>query len=198
MRALVATVVPCESRVIAARSMSWAAPSSRKPAMTACAGFAGVDATLYRTMRSSASSNAKKSVKVPPTSTPIIQAIRHTPLRRSWRARAARSIDTGLSYGCLAQACVCATMPRGGTMSWVGQSIERVEDAALLTGRGRYIDDLAVPPGCLHAAVLRSPHPHALIRSIDVSAAMGAKGVAAVVTGADVTKLGAPLLAGVK
>ena len=53
-------------------------------------------------------------------------------------------------------------------MAWVGQSIERVEDAALLTGRGRYIDDLPVSPGTLHAAVLRSPHPHALIRSIDV------------------------------
>ena len=77
-------------------------------------------------------------------------------------------------------------------MNWVGQSIERVEDAALLTGRGRYIDDLAVPPGCLHAAVLRSPHPHALIRSIDVSAAQAAKGVAAVVAGAEVTRLGAP------
>src|SRR5436305_8417265 len=149
-------------------------------------------------MRSSVSSNAKKSVKVPPTSTPIIQAIPHTPLRRSWSARRARSIDARLSYGCLAQAGVCATMRRGGTMSWVGQSIERVEDAALLTGRGRYIDDLPVPPGCLHAAVLRSPHPHAVIRSIDVSAAKRARGVAAVITGADVTKLGAPLLAGVK
>ncbi len=42
--------------------------------------------------------------------------------------------------------------------TWVGQSIERVEDAALLTGRGRYIDDLGVPPGTLHAAILRSPH----------------------------------------
>ena len=90
-------------------------------------------------------------------------------------------------------------MPNAATpRSWVGQSIERVEDAALLTGRGRYIDDIAVPPGCLHAAVLRSPHPHAVIRSIDVSAAKAARGVAAVVTGADVTKLGAPLLAGVK
>ena len=83
-------------------------------------------------------------------------------------------------------------------MGWVGQSIERVEDAALLTGRGRYIDDLPLPPGCLHAAVLRSPHPHALIRSIDGRTARAAKGVAAVITGADVTKLGAPLLAGVK
>src|SRR2546423_4016301 len=83
-------------------------------------------------------------------------------------------------------------------MTWVGQSVGRVEDAALLTGRGRYIDDIATPPGCLHAAVLRSPHPHAVIRSIDVSAAKTAKGVAAVITAADVTAHGAPLLAGVK
>ena len=82
--------------------------------------------------------------------------------------------------------------------SWVGQSIERVEDAALLTGRGRYIDDIAEPTGCLHAAVLRSPHPHAVIRAIEANAARAAKGVAAVVTGIDVTRLGAPLLAGVK
>src|SRR5213592_636409 len=82
--------------------------------------------------------------------------------------------------------------------SWVGQSIERVEDAALLTGRGRYIDDIAVSPGTLHAAVLRSPHPHAIIRSIDVRAAKAAKGVAAVITAADVIARGAPLLAGVK
>ena len=82
--------------------------------------------------------------------------------------------------------------------SWVGQSIERVEDAALLTGRGRYIDDIAEPTGCLHAAVLRSPHPHAVIRAIEANAARAVKGVAAVVTGIDVTRLGAPLLAGVK
>jgi 2-furoyl-CoA dehydrogenase large subunit len=83
-------------------------------------------------------------------------------------------------------------------MAWVGQSIERVEDAALLTGRGRYIDDLPVTPGTLHAAVLRSPHPHAVITSIDVSAAQTARGVAAVITRDDVTRLGSPLLAGVK
>ena len=86
----------------------------------------------------------------------------------------------------------------GNGMAWVGQSIERVEDAALLTGRGRYIDDIPVSPGTLHAAVLRSPHPHALIRSIDVSAARAAKGVAAVITAEDVTRLGSPLLAGVR
>src|SRR5213078_2069468 len=65
-------------------------------------------------------------------------------------------------------------------------------------GRGRYIDDVPVPPSCLHAAVLRSPHPHAVIRSIDASAAKAAKGVAAIITADDVTALGAPLLAGVK
>ena len=43
-------------------------------------------------------------------------------------------------------------------------------------GRGRYIDDIAVSPGTLHAAVLRSPHPHAVIRAIDVSAAKAAQG----------------------
>ena len=50
----------------------------------------------------------------------------------------------------------------------------------------------------MHAAILRSPHAHAIIRAIDVDAARAAQGVAAVLTGADVTALGAPLLAGVK
>ena len=36
---------------------------------------------------------------------------------------------------------------------WVGRSIARVEDAALLSGRGRFIDDLGIPPGTLHAAI---------------------------------------------
>ena len=67
-------------------------------------------------------------------------------------------------------------------MAWVGQSIERVEDAALLTGRGRYIDYIPVSPGTLHAAVLRSPHPHAAILAIDASVARAAKSVAAVIT----------------
>jgi len=81
---------------------------------------------------------------------------------------------------------------------WVGRSIERVEDAALLTGRGRYIDDLGMRPGTLHAAILRSPHAHARIRGIDAEAARAASGVAAVITGTDVTALGASLVVGVK
>jgi 2-furoyl-CoA dehydrogenase large subunit len=82
--------------------------------------------------------------------------------------------------------------------SWVGQSIERIEDLSLLAGRGRYIDDLGVPPGTLHAAILRSPHAHAEIRALRTDAARHANGVAAVITAAEVTKLSASLVVGVK
>ena len=51
------------------------------------------------------------------------------------------------------------------------QMAGRVEDARLLRGKGRYIDDLPVSPHTLNAAILRSPHAHALVRNIDVSAA---------------------------
>jgi 2-furoyl-CoA dehydrogenase large subunit len=82
--------------------------------------------------------------------------------------------------------------------SWIGQSVERIEDLTLLAGRGRYIDDVGVPPGTLHAAILRSPHAHAEIRAINTEAARRAHGVAAVITAADVTKLSASLVVGVK
>jgi 2-furoyl-CoA dehydrogenase large subunit len=78
--------------------------------------------------------------------------------------------------------------------SWLGRSIERFEDAALLTGRGRYIDDLGVAPGTLHAAILRSSHAHAHIRAIDTKTAAAAPGVAAVITGAELSALAAPLV----
>jgi 2-furoyl-CoA dehydrogenase large subunit len=81
---------------------------------------------------------------------------------------------------------------------WVGRSIPRVEDAALLSGRGRFIDDLGVRPGTLHAAILRSPHAHADIVSIATSTARQAAGVVAVLTGEDVKTLTASLVVGVK
>jgi 2-furoyl-CoA dehydrogenase large subunit len=79
---------------------------------------------------------------------------------------------------------------------WLGKSVERIEDAALLAGRGRYIDDLGVRPDTLHAAILRSPHAHAVIRAVRAEAARGTPGVAAVLTGAEVKALTAALLAG--
>ena len=53
----------------------------------------------------------------------------------------------------------------------IGSSIKRREDPALITGRGKYTDDLKIP-GMLHAAIVRSPHAHARIRSIDTKAAL--------------------------
>jgi len=89
-------------------------------------------------------------------------------------------------------------LSKAGDKSWIGQSVERIEDLTLLAGRGRYIDDVGVPPGTLHAAILRSPHAHAEIRAINTEAARCAHGVAAVITAADVTKLSASLVVGVK
>ncbi|MDJ0391178.1 molybdopterin-dependent oxidoreductase [Roseomonas sp. E05] len=81
---------------------------------------------------------------------------------------------------------------------WTGRSLPRVEDAALLTGRGRYIDDLGTPPGTLHAAILRSGHGHARIESIDTSKARALPGVAAVLTGAEIQAMTASLVVGVR
>jgi 2-furoyl-CoA dehydrogenase large subunit len=81
---------------------------------------------------------------------------------------------------------------------WVGRSVERVEDAALLTGHGGYIDDLGVKPGTVHAAILRSPHAHAEIVSIDVKAARTAPGVLAVIVASDLADITADLVASVR
>src|SRR4029077_14457569 len=90
-----------------------------------------------------------------------------------------------------------STNPETGS-PWVGRSIPRVEDSALLTGRGRFIDDLGVRPGTLHAAILRSPHAHADIVSIDLSSAKRAEGVVAVLQGEDVRALTTSLVVGVR
>ena len=66
----------------------------------------------------------------------------------------------------------------------VGQPVTRTEDPRLLEGRGRYIGDFDLP-GQAHAVILRSPHAHALVHSIDASMARAAAGVIAVLTGED-------------
>ena len=75
-----------------------------------------------------------------------------------------------------------------GEGALVGQAIERLEDAALLTGAGRYMDDLPLAPGTLHAAILRSSHAHAELVAIDATAALALPGVAAVVTREEVRR----------
>jgi|SRR5579884_1880376 carbon-monoxide dehydrogenase large subunit len=66
----------------------------------------------------------------------------------------------------------------------IGQGVSRFEDPRLLRGGGRYVDDIKLP-GMAHGVVLRSPHAHARIRSLDVAAAVAAPGVLCVLTAAD-------------
>ena len=68
-----------------------------------------------------------------------------------------------------------------------GQSVKRLEDQRLLTGKGQFIDDKP-EDGALWLTILRSPHAHAKILSIDSSAAAGMPGVTAVFTGADLVR----------
>jgi aerobic carbon-monoxide dehydrogenase large subunit len=67
----------------------------------------------------------------------------------------------------------------------IGARIPRRELKRLLSGHGRYIDDIKLPR-MLHACIVRSPHPHAKVVSIDLEAARNAPGVAAVLTAADI------------
>ena len=66
----------------------------------------------------------------------------------------------------------------------VGEPVRRVEDAPLITGAAKYLDDLELP-GMAHVAILRSPHAHARITSIDTTKAAAHPGVIAVFTGRD-------------
>ena len=77
---------------------------------------------------------------------------------------------------------------------WVGRSVARKEDPRLVAGRGTYVGDVQLP-GMLHAAVLRSPHANARIRSIDTSRAKQVPGVVAVLTGSEATQYVNPMAA---
>ena len=77
-------------------------------------------------------------------------------------------------------------------MSEHAGTVRRREDPRLITGRGEFVDDLRIGD-TLHAAFLRSPHAHARIRAIDVSAAVKAPGVIGVFTAADLGAAGEPM-----
>src|SRR5260370_7687379 len=74
----------------------------------------------------------------------------------------------------------------------LGHAVRRREAPRLITGAGRYVDDIQ-PERCLHVAFVRSTLAHAAIRNIDVEAATAAPGVVAVLTAAD---LGLPARVG--
>ncbi len=68
--------------------------------------------------------------------------------------------------------------------SVIGKPLPKVDAASRVTGQAVYADDMLLPR-TLHCRILRSPHPHARIVSIDTSAARRIPGVQAVITGAD-------------
>ena len=74
-----------------------------------------------------------------------------------------------------------------GLPTGIGAPVLRVEDQRLLTGKGRFVDDITLP-GMLFAHVVRSPHAHARIAGIDTSGALAWPGVLLVLTGGDVIR----------
>jgi aerobic carbon-monoxide dehydrogenase large subunit len=80
---------------------------------------------------------------------------------------------------------MATTLEKPEASRYFGRGLKRREDPKLITGRGRYTDDLT-PTGALHMAILRSPHAHARITSLDTSAAAARPGVVGVYTGADI------------
>ena len=82
--------------------------------------------------------------------------------------------------------------PRRPKLRHIGAPLPRKEDRRLLTGHGRYVDDIEIP-GALHACFVRSPHPHARIRSIDLEEANKSPGVVAIYTGKELAQWTLPL-----
>jgi aerobic carbon-monoxide dehydrogenase large subunit len=85
-----------------------------------------------------------------------------------------------------------ADAPAPAPSGHVGREMRRKEDPALITGQGRYVDDIALP-GMLWASFVRSPEAHAKIVSIDVAEAAARPGIRAVFTGEDMADIGGPL-----
>src|SRR5215831_2021772 len=74
---------------------------------------------------------------------------------------------------------------------YFGAAVRRIEDPELVSGRGRYLDDIRLPD-MGHAAFVRAVHAHARIRGIDKTAAAALPGVIAVLTAADLGVAGRP------
>ncbi len=78
-----------------------------------------------------------------------------------------------------------------GKQRWVGQPLRRREERRLVTGRGKFVDDVK-PDRCLYLCLVRSPYAHARIEKVDVSAAEALPGVVCTLTGEEVAKLCQP------
>jgi carbon-monoxide dehydrogenase large subunit len=95
--------------------------------------------------------------------------------------------------GRLALTTAVAELVKPESKLWTGQPLRRKEDPRLLTGYGRFVDDVKLPR-MLHAAILRSPYAHARITHLDISHAASLPGVVCILTGEDVSKITDPFL----
>jgi carbon-monoxide dehydrogenase large subunit len=71
----------------------------------------------------------------------------------------------------------------------MGVAMKRKEDPRFIQGKGHYVDDITMP-GMLYMAVVRSPYPHAEIKSINTAEALKVPGVKAVIAGTDLDAAG--------
>ena len=111
--------------------------------------------------------------------------------RRPLPARGIRQVESGGAEGAgtvTLRATCRLPMSGDSTHAPLGRPALRVEDATLLRGRGRFVDDIALP-GLLHASFVRSPVAHARLNGIDASAARALPGVRAVLTYRDLRPL---------
>src|SRR5260221_7820074 len=81
-----------------------------------------------------------------------------------------------------------ATTDNPASSGVLGRSVPRLEDPPLVTGRGRFVGDISFPRQ-LHMRMVRSPYAHAVLRGLDIAAALASPGVVAVWTGADIADL---------
>jgi aerobic carbon-monoxide dehydrogenase large subunit len=93
-----------------------------------------------------------------------------------------------LALHIVAQSLILSRMQNASPIPPLGLKLPRREDRRLLTGLGRYAEDIVVP-SCLHAIFVRSPHARARIIAIELATARAMPGVVAVLTGADIAPL---------
>ncbi len=84
-------------------------------------------------------------------------------------------------------------LPAAAEGRWVGQPVRRKEEARLIRGQGKFVDDYRLP-GMLHLCLVRSPYGHARIEKVDVSPAEAAPGVVCTLTGAEIARLVKPFI----
>src|ERR1700691_4818094 len=157
----------------------WARCSRRCGTRTASSAVSARPGSSCRRPRSSPSTPtpaSSRSAKRYRATSAAALATRASSMASCWPPNATASAEQG------------ATMTAIATERYTGASIKRSEDPRILTGAGRYVDDIKLP-GMLHAAFVRSPLAHGRVLAVDASAARALPVIVAVLTGADLDEI---------